>query len=305
MSEKSDYRSGIVSLVGKPNVGKSSLVNQLVGEKVAIVSDKVQTTRNRIGGIVTTERGQVIFYDTPGIHKPLHKLGGYLVKITVSALNGSDLIAAILDISDGIKKSDFLVAKHVNSSNIPVFLVINKIDVVKTRKKITEFLEEGTKLFKNVEKTFPVSAITGEGIKEFLEAVIERMPPGPPLYPEDVITDRSARFMASEIIREKILLLTKEEVPHSVGVSIEEFTYRENGTLYIRGEIVVERPTQKAIIIGKGGTMIKKIGTLARQDMEYLFDTKVFLDLFVKVRRKWREKDNFIMDFTNLNEDLN
>ncbi|AKI96720.1 GTPase Era [Kosmotoga pacifica] len=298
------FKSGVVSLVGKPNVGKSTLVNRFVGEKIAIVSDKVQTTRNRIGGIVTTEKGQVIFYDTPGIHKPLHKLGWYLVKIAVGALNGSDLLLVMVDYEDGIKASDHLVARHVNASKIPVFLVVNKIDIAPNSTRATEFAVKARELFENVEKHFLISAERGDGVTELLDEIIERLPEGPKLYPEDVITDRSSRFMAAEIIREKVLLLTKEEIPHSTGVYIHDFIEKENGVLFIRADIVVERQSQKPIIIGKHGSMIKEIGMLARQDMEYIFDTKVYLELFVKVRKKWREKDNFIQDFANLKEDL-
>ncbi|MCD6159994.1 MAG: GTPase Era [Kosmotoga sp.] len=298
------FKSGVVSLVGKPNVGKSTLINRLVGEKIAIVSDKVQTTRNRIGGIVTTEKGQVIFYDTPGIHKPLHRLGQYLVKIAVGALNGSDLLLIMVDYEDGIKASDHLVAKHVNSSKIPAFLAINKIDMALTKASLNEFTKKALALFENVEKHFLISAEKGDGVDELLEEIIQRLPEGPMLYPEDVITDRSSRFMAAEIIREKVLMLTKEEIPHSTGVYIHDFQDKETGVLFIRADIVVERQSQKPIIIGKQGAMIKKIGILARQDMEYIFDSKVFLELFVKVRKKWREKDNFIQDFTNLREDL-
>ncbi|OAA31715.1 GTPase Era [Kosmotoga arenicorallina S304] len=298
------YKSGIVSMVGKPNVGKSTLINRLVGEKIAIVSDKVQTTRNRIGGILTTEKGQVIFYDTPGIHKPLHKLGQYLVKIAVGALNGSDLLLILVDYEDGIKASDHLVAQHVNASKIPAFLAINKIDLAPSKDRLVEFSKRALALFENVEKHFFISTEKGDGVDELLEEIIKRLPEGSMLYPEDIVTDRSSRFMAAEIIREKVLLLTKEEIPHSTGVYIHDFQDRENGVLFIRADIIVERQSQKPIIIGKNGAMIKKIGVLARQDMEYIFDSRVFLELFVKVRKKWREKDNFIRDFTNLNEDL-
>ncbi|TYB84155.1 MAG: GTPase Era [Kosmotoga sp.] len=303
MNEK-NYISGTVTVVGKPNVGKSTLVNNLIGEKVAIVSDKIQTTRNRIAGILTNKRGQIIFYDTPGIHKPLHKLGNYMVKIAVGALQGSDLIAVMLDLVDGIRKSDFLVSRYVNASKLPVILLINKIDTMRNPDKLRQFVSKAEELFDNILETIEISAKNGTGIDKFLEVLYGKLPEGKPLFPEDIITDRSYRFMASEIIREKVLYLTEKEVPHCVGIEIRDFIEKENGVILIRADIVVERKSQKPIIIGKQGKMIKKIGTLARRDMEYLFDQKVYLELFVKVRKKWREKDNFIMNFTNLKEDF-
>ncbi len=303
MNEKK-YISGTVTVVGKPNVGKSTLINYLIGEKIAIVSDKIQTTRNRIAGILTNESGQIIFYDTPGIHKPLHKLGNYMVKIAVGALQGSDLIAVMMDLVDGIRKSDFLVSKYVNSSKIPVILLINKIDSISNPEKIKLFKSKAEELFENTVETIEISAKNGTGIDKFIDVLYSKLPAGKPLFPEDIITDRSYRFMASEIIREKVLYLTEKEVPYCIGIEVRDFIEKENGITLIRADIVVERKSQKPIIIGKQGKMIKKIGTLARKDIEYLFDQNVYLELFVKVRKKWREKDNFIMDFTNIREDV-
>ncbi|MFW6120037.1 MAG: GTPase Era [Petrotogales bacterium] len=303
MNEKK-YISGMVTVVGKPNVGKSTLINYLIGEKIAIVSNKIQTTRNRIAGILTNEKGQIIFYDTPGIHKPLHKLGNYMVKIAVGALQGSDLIAVMLDLVDGIRKTDHLVSKYVNSSKIPVILLINKVDFIENERKIKEFRLQAEELFDSIVDTVEISAKEGTRTDRFLEILYNELPAGKPLYPGDIITDRSYRFMASEIIREKILYLTEKEVPHCIGVEIRDFIEKGNGITLIRADIVVERDSQKPIIIGKQGRMIKKIGTLARKDIEYLFDEKIYLELFVKVRKKWREKDNFIMNYTNLKEDF-
>ncbi|MFO7882778.1 MAG: GTPase Era [Kosmotogaceae bacterium] len=303
MNEK-NYISGTVTVVGKPNVGKSTLVNHLIGEKVAIVSDKIQTTRNRIAAILTNDRGQIIFYDTPGIHKPLHKLGNYMVKIAVGALQGSDMIAVMLDLVDGIRKTDYLVSKYVNSSKIPVILLINKIDCIDDTDKIEKFRFKAEELFDNIVETIKISAKNDTNTDKFLNVLYRELPSGKPLYPEDIITDRSYRFMASEIIREKVLYLTEKEVPHCTGIELRDFVEKENGVTLIRADIVVERNSQKPIIIGKQGHMIKKIGTLARKDIEYLFDKKVYLELFVKVRKKWREKDNFIMNFTNIREDV-
>jgi len=297
------YKSGIVALVGKPNVGKSSLINHIIGEKIAIVSDKPQTTRNRIGGIHTTQSGQIVFYDTPGIHKPLHKLGQYILRVATSSLAGTDLLLVMVDPTDGLRESDNLVAKHVNGSNVPVFLVVNKIDSYTDIRRLEEFMESASRLFKNIRRRFFISAKTGTGVDKLLEAILDSLPEGNMLYPEEYITDRSSRFMASEVVREKILEFTQQEVPHSVGVVIQEFS-EEDDLLKIRADIVVERNSQKPIILGKGGSMIKKIGTAARKDLEYIFDQKVFLDLFVKVREKWRERDSLIQEFTNLKDEL-
>ncbi len=297
------YKSGIVALVGKPNVGKSSLINRIIGEKIAIVSDKPQTTRNRIGGIYTTDQGQIVFYDTPGIHKPLHKLGQYILKVATSSLLGVDLLLVMVDPTDGLRESDRLVATHVNGSHVPVFLVINKIDAYGDRKLLENFSENASRLFENVLERFYISAEKGTGVDSLIEAIFKFLPAGKMLFPEDYITDRSSRFMASEIVREKVLQHTRQEIPHSVGVSVHEFK-DEGDLLRIRADIVVERNSQKPIILGKGGSMIKLIGSDARRDMEYIFDQKVFLDLFVKVREKWRDKDSMIQEFTNLKDEL-
>ncbi|HOI63112.1 MAG TPA: GTPase Era [Mesotoga sp.] len=297
------FKSGIVALVGKPNVGKSSLINRIIGEKIAIVSDKPQTTRNRIGGIYTTDQGQIVFYDTPGIHKPLHKLGQYILKVATSSLLGVDLLLVMVDPTDGLRESDRLVATHVNGSHVPVFLVINKIDAYGDRKLLENFSENASRLFENVLERFYISAEKGTGVDSLIEAIFKFLPAGKMLFPEDYITDRSSRFMASEIVREKVLQHTRQEIPHSVGVSVHEFK-DEGDLLRIRADIVVERNSQKPIILGKGGSMIKLIGSDARRDMEYIFDQKVFLDLFVKVREKWRDKDSMIQEFTNLKDEL-
>ncbi|MBN2220110.1 MAG: GTPase Era [Kosmotogaceae bacterium] len=296
-------KSGTVALVGKPNVGKSTLINTIIGEKIAIVSDKPQTTRNRIGGILTSNDGQIVFYDTPGIHKPLHRLGQYILKVATTSLAGSDLLLVIVDPTDGLRESDRLVSNHVNQSHIPVFLAINKIDEYENKRLIEEFRQKAEQLFENISRTFFISATKTIGVDELISAIFDFLPEGEMLFPEDVITDRSSRFMASEVIREKILENTRQEIPHSIGVVVQEF--KDGGTiLKIRADIIVERSSQKPIILGKAGSMIKKIGTDARKDLEYIFDQKIFLDLFVKVREKWRDKDSMIQEFTNVKDEL-
>lgn len=311
----SDYRSGIVSLIGKPNVGKSSLLNFLVGEKIAIVSDKIQTTRNRIGGIVNKNNAQIVFYDTPGIHKPLHKLGKYILQVAMNALNGVDLLTVILDIEDGIFQSDKLVFNHISKSTTPVIILINKIDMVlKNLNELNEeevfkneviqnFIQKINELFPTYEKIIPISVTKSYGIESYLNTVIEFLPKGHPLFSEEAITDRSIKFMISEIIREKILFLTKEEIPHSVGIYIQKFQ-DEHDSFDIMADIIVERKSQKPIVIGKKGSMIGKIRKLAKKDMEYLFDVKVKLELFVKVKENWRQNDKFIREYTNLVDEI-
>jgi len=296
-------KSGTVALVGKPNVGKSTLINTIIGEKIAIVSDKPQTTRNRIGGILTTKKGQIVFYDTPGIHKPLHRLGQYILKVATSSLAGSDMLLVIVDPTDGLRESDRLVANHVNQSRIPVFLAINKVDEYKNERLLQDFQAKAEELFNDIRRTFLISAKKGDGVEEMLETIFDFLPEGKMLFPEDLITDRSSRFMASEVIREKVLQNTRQEIPHSVGIVIQEFN-DEGNILKIRADVIVERSSQKPIILGKGGSMIKTIGTEARKDLEYIFDQKIFLDLFVKVREKWRDKDTLIQEFTNLRDEL-
>jgi len=311
----SDYRSGIVSLIGKPNVGKSSLLNFLVGEKIAIVSDKIQTTRNRIGGIVNKNNTQIVFYDTPGIHKPLHMLGKYILQVAMNALNGVDLLTVILDIEDGIFQSDKLVFNHISKSTTPVIILINKIDtVLKNLDKLNEeevfkseviqnFIQKIDELFPTYEKIIPISVTESYGIDSYLNTVVGFLPKGHPLFSEEAITDRSIKFMISEIIREKILFFTKEEVPHSVGIYIQKFQ-DEHDSFDIMADIIVERKSQKPIVIGKKGSMIGKIRKLAKKDMEYLFDVKVKLELFVKVKENWRQNDKFIREYTNLVDEI-
>ncbi|KAF2956725.1 GTPase Era [Marinitoga sp. 38H-ov] len=297
-------KSGFVAVAGKPNVGKSTLINALLKRKVVIVSDKPQTTRNRINCVLTTPEAQIVLVDTPGIHKPLHKFGEYMVKIAVNALKGQDLILFLIDPIDMVRESDLNIAKIIKESNIPTILVINKIDAATPRQ-----IQEAENRIKtvlnddNIIAEFKISALTGENLSELLEKIIEVLPEGPQYYPEDMTTDRPLAFMISEIIREKIFHLTSEEIPHSTAVIVEEITDKED-LIYIRAEIYVERQSQKGIIIGQKGRMIKKIGMLARKELEAILDDKVYLDLYVKVKDKWRQKDSIIMNTIGLRDDL-
>lgn len=300
MENKENYKSGFISMAGKPNVGKSTLINALVHQKIVITSDKPQTTRNSINVVLTEEDAQMVFVDTPGIHKPLHKLGKYMVNIAIGALRGVDLILFVLDPTDGIRNSDRRVARIVAESNIPTILIINKRDKIKNMQIYHKEIGEIKESLPNLKGFLETSAVTGHNLEKLKEMVKDLLPQGPQYYPEDVISDKPSRFIVSELIREKIFHLTREEIPHSTGVVVEDFKVRDNGMLYIRADIYIEKDSQKPIIIGKKGMMIKKIGQLARKDIEELFEKKVYVELFVKVRKKWRENENMIrntMDF--------
>lgn len=299
----STIKSGFVALAGKPNVGKSTFINTVFGRKVVIVSDKPQTTRNRINCIYTDKDAQIVFVDTPGIHKPLHRLGEYMVKAAIQALKGVDVVLFMLDAEDGFTKTDEHVAQIVKEAGTKTIIVVNKIDAVE-RERAEAVGEMAKKHVENLVSVHYISALKGEGVPEVLEKIKEILPEGPQYYPEDMVTDRPLSFMVSEIVREKIFHLTYQEVPHSTAVIVEEIKDRPNGVLYIRATIYVERESQKGILIGKNGSMIKKIGTLAREEIEFLVGRKVFLDLNVKVKEKWREKDFIILHEIGMKDEV-
>ncbi len=294
---------GIVGMAGRPNVGKSSIINAIFGRKVVIVTDKPQTTRNRINVIYNDGDSQIVFVDTPGVHKPLHRFGEFMVKAAVAALKGVDIVLFVIDATRGWGEPEDNIASVINRSDSKTILAVNKIDLV-DESKARLLLEDSASKIKNVLAKLVTSAKTGEGIAELLAAVKENLPEGEKLYPDDMLTDRPLSFMAAELIREKIFLLTKEEVPHSTAVIVEEVKERPNGVIYIRADIYVERKSQKGIIIGNGGQMIKKIGSLAREELEYLLGKKVYLDLFVKVKEKWRQKDFIILNEIGMRDEI-
>lgn len=296
-------KSGFVSFVGKPNVGKSSIINAIMGKKVVIVSDKPQTTRNRINVIYTDKDSQIIFVDTPGIHKPLHRLGEYMVKAAVQALKNVDLLLFTIDANEGFEAPEEYISGYINQSGTPTIVIINKIDLT-SAEKIAVIEEKTRRSVQNVLEIVRTSAITGEGLDLLIEKIKDHIPEGPQFYPEDIVVDRPLSFIASELIREKIFHFTYEEVPHSVAVIVEEVKERENGVVYIRANIYVERESQKGIIIGQKGQMIKKIGEAARKDIEYFLESKVFLDLHVKVKKDWRNKDFIILNEIGMRNDL-
>ncbi|ODN31293.1 GTPase Era [Fervidobacterium thailandense] len=297
-------KAGFASFVGKPNVGKSSIINAIMGKKVVIVSDKPQTTRNRINVIYTDTDSQIIFVDTPGLHKPIHRLGEYMVKAAVQALKNVDLLLFTVDAKEGFEKPEEHITELVNQSGTPVIGVINKIDLVKADKVATieEIMREKVKKLVALVRT---SAVTGEGLSELLSVIKANLPESPQYYPEDMVTDRPLSFIAAELIREKVFHFTYEEVPHSTAVIVEEVKERPNGVIYIRANIYVERESQKGIIIGQNGQMIKKIGEHARKDIEFLLDRKVYLDLHVKVKKDWRNKDFIILNEIGMRDDIN
>jgi GTPase len=293
------FHSGFVCILGRPNAGKSTLLNALVGEKLAIISPKPQTTRNRIQGIVHMpkqkgrESGQIILIDTPGVHKPDSSLGRKMMTEVREALEGCDLVLLITDVTQRFGRDEQFALDLVRKSGTPVFLLLNKIDKLgRDKQKLLQIIDEYRQRH-DFKEIIPISALKRDGLGVLLETVLEALPQGPQYFPEDQVTDQPARFMVAEIIREQILMETKEEVPYASTVIIEQF--EENPRLTrIAAAICCEREGQKAILVGKGGQMLKKIGTAARLQMERMLGTKVFLELFVKVRPGWRESREFV-----------
>ena len=289
------YKSGFISVIGRPNVGKSTLINKIIGQKIAIMSDKPQTTRSRIQCILTQDDAQFIFLDTPGIHKPKFKLGEYMLKAAEGTLKEVDAIFFVVDATEKFGGGEKYILERLSATDKPVILVINKIDLL-DREKLLPIIAEYSER-KKFASIVPISAADGENISELLEEAKKFLPEGVQYYPEDMVTDQPERLIIAEIIREKILRVTEDEVPHSVAVDIEEISSRKNKTAYIRAVIYVERDSQKGILIGKGGEFLKNIGKNARPEIEMLLGKKVFLDLWVKVKRGWRNSDGAIQDF--------
>ena len=284
------HSSGFVALIGRPNVGKSTLINALLGEKVAIISDRPQTTRNQIRAVVTREEAQIIFIDTPGLHKPKHLLGAEMVKMASSTLQEVDLVAFIVEANERPGQGDRYIADLLNAANCLLFLVLNKSDLA-----TPEQLARNRELYMELctfKASFALSALNNENLEPFLQAAIDLLPEGPQYYPPEMVTDQPERFIVAEIIREKIIMLTRQEIPFSIAVVVEEMTMRENKDLLdIRAEVFVERKSQVGIIVGKGGLLLKEVGIKARQELEALLGEKIFLDLRVKVKRDWRNRE--------------
>ncbi len=287
------FKSGFVSIIGRPNVGKSTLLNTLIGEKIAIVSDKPQTTRNKILGIKNLSGVQIVFLDTPGIHKPRHKLNEYMVKTALSTLYEVDIILFMVEAGEPFGSGDRYIIDLLSKVTRPVFLLINKVDKVQKGVVLPQ-IEEYRQLYP-FKEFFPVSALCGDNLDRLLDSIVKELPEGPQYFPEDITTDQPMRFIASEIIREKIFQLTHQEIPYSIAVEIEDFKESEERNLaIIRGVIFVERDSQKGIVIGKGGAMLKKVGQLAREEIEAIMGIKVFLELWVKVKDRWQSDDRIL-----------
>jgi len=289
-------KSGFTAIIGRPNVGKSTLLNCILGQKIVIATDKAQTTRKRIKGIYTTDKGQIVFVDTPGVHKPLNKLGEFLLDEAKVAVPDADLILFLVDGSEPAGKGDKWIVKNILQTEIPVIIVMNKVDKVKKIGKVEENLLSYKTLF---EKNYPVvkiSAKTGRNIDTLIKNIYRELPEGEYLYPEDVVTEETMRDVTEEIIREKILLNTSDEVPHSVAVKVENYIEADDIDK-IYATIFCEHKSQKGILIGKGGSLLKKIGTEARLELEKIVEKKVFLSLDIKVEKDWRKKQNSLNNF--------
>ena len=289
------FKSGFVAIVGRPNVGKSTFMNYVLGQKIAIMSDKAQTTRNKIQGVYTKDDVQIVFLDTPGIHKPKHELGEFMVKSAYSALKEVDAVLFMVNVSEKRGPGDDFIIEKLKGIKTPIFLVLNKIDLV-----TPEVLLERVESYKDAldfAGVFPISVLQGNNVNELMEALINALPEGPQYYPADQITDHPEYFVVSELIREKILQLTQEEIPHSVAVTVDKMQKDEFDKVHVYANIIVERKSQKGIIIGKGGRLLKEIGTRARRDIQQLFGNKVYLELWVKVEKDWRKRKSNLQEY--------
>ncbi len=294
MNENTNFRSGFITVIGRPNVGKSTLINALVGEKIAAVSDKPNTTRNRILGIRTLPNAQLVFLDTPGIHKPRGPLGKAMVHTAMSAVQEADVIVMMIEVKEPFGRGDSFI---IESLPKPSILVVNKIDTIK-KNELLPILQGSNEFEGKFKEIIPISALNADGTQELLDAIVKYLPEGPKYFPEDMITDQPERFIAAEFIREKIFTLTQQEIPYQTAVAIEEFEeIPEKNLIKISAVIYVERANHKGILIGKKGEMLKEIGTLARADIEKILGTKVFLELWVKVKDKWTHRENLIREF--------
>jgi len=298
-------KSGFVAIVGRPNVGKSTLMNRIIGQKIAITSKKPQTTRNQIRTVYTSDEGQIVFVDTPGVIKSKNKLGDYMVGATSSAVKDVDLILWLVEPSDYIGEGDKAIAEKLNNSKVPVVLVINKLDTIK-KSDVIIFMDAYRKIMDFAE-IVPISAFKGENVDELIKVIFSYLKEGPYFFDEDTITDQPSRQIAAELIREKALRLLDKEIPHGIAVVIDVMKYRKTssgqGIYDIDATIICERDSHKGIIIGKGGQMLKKIGQDARIDIEKMMETKVNLHLFVKVKNNWRDSDYLVKNFGYKNDD--
>ncbi|QJX75454.1 GTPase Era [Priestia megaterium] len=290
-----EFKSGFVSIIGRPNVGKSTFLNRVIGQKIAIMSDKPQTTRNKIQGVYTEDQAQIVFIDTPGIHKPKHKLGDFMMKVAQNTLKEVDLILFMINATEGLGRGDEFIIERLKDTKTPVFLVINKIDEIHPD-ELFSIITNYKDLYPFAE-IVPISALQGNNVGRLLDQIKQRLPEGPQYYPADQVTDHPERFIITELIREKVLHATREEIPHSIAVVMDSMQRRDNGAVYVGATIIVERDSQKGIVIGKQGKMLKEVGRKARADIEPLLGSKVFLELWVKVQKDWRNRASHLRDF--------
>ena len=291
------HKSGFVAIVGRPNVGKSTLLNKILGQKIVITSDTPQTTRRRIRGVYTVPEGQIIFVDTPGVHKPIYKLGEFLLDEAKLAIPDADAVLFLVDGTEPAGAGDRWIVENLLTIDIPIIMVVNKVDQIKSLEKREANVQSYKELFKG--KAVPavkVSAKTGRNIDDLIKNILRKLPAGPQYYPEDEVTDQNTRAISEEIIRERILDNTTEEIPHSIAVVVDKFEEKEN-IVKINATIYVEHDSQKGILIGKNGSMLKKIGSEAREQLETLVENKVYLELFVKVKKDWRKKGSALKEF--------
>jgi GTP-binding protein Era len=292
--KKKSFKSGFVSIIGRPNVGKSTLLNAIIGEKIVITSNKPQTTRNRIQGIHNIPDGQIIFIDTPGIHAGHSRLNKSMVDVAMASISGVDLLLLVVDATTSVDAG--LISDVLKGVTTPVVLAINKVDLLPDKRILFERITAWSALH-TFREVVPVSAGSGDGVGLLVETISSYLPEGPQLFPDDILTDMPEKFIVAEMIREKVFRLTRDEVPYATAVEVESFVERENGVIAISAAIILERTTQKGIVIGKRGDMLKKIGSQARQDIERLLATRVFLELFVKVEENWSERPSKLREY--------
>ena len=293
-NQSEHFKSGFVAVVGRPNVGKSTLINALIGDKIVIVSDKAQTTRNRIICVYTDQEKQIVFMDTPGIHKPKHKLGEFMVTAAVDSLKEVESVLFLVAANEKRGPGDNFIIEQLQKVKVPVYLCINKIDTL-TKEDLLKVIVSYQDAYPFA-GVIPISALEKENLDVLLDELTSKLAEGPQYFPEDMITDQPERLLISDMIREKILLTTRDEVPHSIAVEVEEMKTRDDGTTYIRATIFVERDSQKGIIIGNKGAMLKQLGAQSRLDIQRLLGTKVYLDLWVKVKKDWRNKSGMLSE---------
>ena len=292
---KQGYKSGFAAVIGRPNVGKSTLINSLIGQKIAIMSDKPQTTRNKILCVLTQEDAQIVFLDTPGIHKAKDKLGEYMVHAAENTLKEVDVILFVVDATEKMGAGEHYILERLQATKKPVLLVVNKLDLIE-KDTVLPIISRYTEKYPFT-GVVPISAKEKLNLDSLLVELKKHCEEGPQYYPDDMVTDQPERLIVAELVREKVLQLTRDEIPHAIAVDVDEMRARDNGDVYIRATIYVERESQKGIVIGAKGVMLKKIGAMARNDIEGLLGSRVYLDLWVKVKKDWRNRNNILKEF--------